>query len=221
MVLELAGFDTSEECKDSSLIASISDTISHLFRLSSRLAKSTTRDRWAKAQSAKLPKFDDTYDIAHALEKFASCQDHLVLFRLAQANVQRRQYILYCREHRDKLAAVSTRGAARQADVSLRALDCSRIDGALPPERALQKGTSHTSAVQTTASTLGPVDLNAFDDGFDDSRSKSTLATSLGQSPTIDVLRVPELGSISVLGELFECPYCYTFQRFNGQTAWR
>ncbi|KAK3075789.1 hypothetical protein LTR53_000614 [Teratosphaeriaceae sp. CCFEE 6253] len=222
LLLDMADLGTSQECQESWLVASVADTITRLFKLSHLLAKFTSTDRFTKAESAKLPQLDPRHDVARMHDKFATCQaPGWLLNRLGQANTKRRQALLYCREHRDKIA-----GPPKQTR---------HFSGLLEPghdaglaQQALSEYTaemktqiSHLSAVQTTASTLKPIESIPVDDGFDDSRSFSTVATSVAGTDSQYTLRVPRLEDLGSIGEHFQCPLCCTIQRFNGQLSWR
>ncbi|KAK3639183.1 hypothetical protein LTR56_008774 [Elasticomyces elasticus] len=218
LMLELSDLATSRECKDSWLIASISDTIARLFKISTLLAKFTSTDRFAKAECARLPELDVRYDVAHMHDKFAACQaEHWLLDRLGTANTKRRQTIIYCREHRERLAELPN--IRKETTMIL------PVPGKVPTVQTHHKLTpktqsSRTSVILTAASTLKPMHTIPIDDGFDDSRSFSTMATSLASSPR-HTLKVPGLADVGKVSQPFECPYCYTMQRFNGLLSWR
>jgi hypothetical protein len=185
--------------------------------MSAVLAKSTVTDRYAKSEASSRRKLNPSYDIAHVREKFKDARpEEWLIERLGKAITKRRQYLIYCQCHREKLAHPSQ--LQRNTQISR--------DGATEmrsqSQRKSVQETRHTrpSAIQTTASSLGPVDLGLVDDGFDDTRSYSTMATSVGSSDPY-ALPVPPLTSVGTPGEHFECPYCRTVQRFNGQLSWR
>jgi len=220
LVLEFAEFETSEDCRDSWLLASISDTIARLLKLSALLSKSSARDRFAKAQTASSTKFDERYDVAHVIAKFGGHGAELwLLSRLGKANAMRRQYLSYCRTHHEKLSIPPVHPNAGEVDTNRNY--CDQVAPSLPDTGWIARS-SKASAVQTKASTLGPVDLEAHDDGFDDTRSYTTLATSMGNDACNGRrLKVPSLTDYCTAGEVFECPYCCTLGKFNGQLSWK
>ncbi|KAK5736326.1 hypothetical protein LTR17_007490 [Elasticomyces elasticus] len=219
LILELSDLATSHECKESWLIATISDTIARLFKISSLLARFTSTDRFAKAESALLPELDVRYDIAHMHGKFAACQaEHWLLDRLGTANTKRRQTIIYCREHRERLAELPV---SRKDTTTILPMPGEVSTVQAYHEMAPKTQTSRPSVILTSASTLEPIHASPIDDGFDDSRSFSTMATSLTTSSPRHTLKVPALADVGEVGQPFECPYCYTIQRFNGPLSWR
>ena len=73
----------------------------------------------------------------------------------------------------------------------------------------------------TKASTLGPVNLDVREDGFDDLHSITTAATTADGGDGFSGLQVPSLGRYTKAGEYFSCPVCKITQRFNGQLAFK
>ena len=201
----------------------MTDAVSRLFKLSKLLGKYTTRDRHAKAEVARDAKLDDFYDIAHVKNKFEDATaEPWLLERLGRAITKRRQFIRYCHHHREKLADKLAHVPKRQEN----AADDQRADivqSVHPsvPRTSAATAVSKPSMVLTTASTLGPVNVDAVDDGFDDAKSFSTMATSLHEDSDKYCLSVPRLGEFTTPGVPFECPYCLTIQTFNGQRGWK
>ncbi|KAK3073076.1 hypothetical protein LTR53_005653 [Teratosphaeriaceae sp. CCFEE 6253] len=223
LLLEMADLGTSQDCQESWLVASVADTITRLFKLSHLLAKFTSTDRFTKAESAKLPQLDPLHDVARMQDKFSTCQaPGWLLSRLGRANTKRRQALLYCREHRDKIAGPPTKQIRRLSGLLDPGHDTSLARQALSEYTAEMKTQiSHPSAIQTTASTLKPMESVPIDDGFDESRSLSTVATSLAGADSRYALRVPRLEDVATVSEHFQCPLCCTIQRLNGQLSWR
>jgi hypothetical protein len=223
MMLQLLGLQTSKSCTNSWLSASIDDSLRRLFHLSSLITKSTTRDKYARAESKCKLEMYESYDIQHIREKVTHAggkADEGLLKRLGKANTSRRQFIAYTREHNAELSH-----PAQDENVSL-------VRGPLENKHAessgqksvgrsiMQSEMTKQSAVPTRASTIGPVDPNAFDFGADDARSCTTVATSIVDGQAFSGLKVPELSRYAKPGEHFLCPLCQTLQRFNGQIAW-
>lgn len=92
----------------SELHLSVGDIITSLFKVSMLVKKATKRDRYAKAASAKVDPFLEEFDIRHVADKYPKvrAQDWL-LERLGKAITQRRQYLRYCRDHKNRIAHVS------------------------------------------------------------------------------------------------------------------
>jgi hypothetical protein len=65
MMLQMLGLQTSKNCTNSWLSASIDDSLRRLFHLSSLITKSTTRDKFARAESKCRLEMYESYDIQH------------------------------------------------------------------------------------------------------------------------------------------------------------
>jgi hypothetical protein len=92
----------------SELFLSIGDVLTSLFRVSMLVKKATTRDRYARAASAKDKPYLVEFDIRHVADKFPKAREQpWLLERLGTAITQRRQYLRYCRNHKNRIAHVS------------------------------------------------------------------------------------------------------------------
>lgn len=221
LIDEILDLKTSEECQVTWWSASISHLISSLFRISKLVAKSTTTDRHARAEAAGGEPFDSAYDIAHLQHKFEQLSAKpWLLKRLGRANATRRNYFRYCRTHREKLGR---QDVSHFGEATTKAGD---LDQAQTPHHpnlktSAKSAYSKPSNMHTIASSLGVVDMQAVDDGFDDAASFSTLANSVTNDEANQALSVPKLTDIAQPGTDFECPYCFTMQKFNGQQGWK
>lgn len=206
LVYEILGLKTSEQCEKAYWSSSISYLIGRLFRLSKLIAKSTTTDRHARAEAVRDDPFDNSYDIAHLQHKFPKlAAKPWLLRRLGEANGKRRNFFRYCRTHREKLAA----------EPSIRSQKPEK-DGAKSAINSIPK-----TFAKTSASTVGPVNLQAVDDAFDDPGCFTTAAISVTEDQVEHALSVPSLASVAEPGTDFECPYCLTIAKFNGQRGFR
>jgi len=104
------------ECEDdlessdelSELNLSVGDIVTSLFKVSMLVKKATTRDRYAKAASAKEAAFLAEFDIRHVADKYPKLRTQpWLLQRLGNAITQRRQFLRYCRNHKNRIAHVS------------------------------------------------------------------------------------------------------------------
>jgi hypothetical protein len=139
------------------------------------------------------------------MEKFPQGSAEPWLFeRLGKANTKRRQYYIHCRNHREKL--------------SHEGFTVNKIGGG----RSYLGSTPYTkpSVMKTSASALGPVDL---DDGenVEDLASTTTEGINIHETDEENALSCPILTDIASPGDDFECPYCFTIQTFNGQRGWK
>ncbi|KAK3698106.1 hypothetical protein LTR37_017064 [Vermiconidia calcicola] len=217
---EILGLTTSAECQESWIFASLSDAVSRLFRVSKLIGRSTTSDRHAKAETAGDAKFDESYDTAHVKHKFVDAKaESWLLDRLGKANTKRRQYFRYCQNHREWIAGGIHSKLTMAPNVQLG----SNVHHRGSSYRTQPTPTlgSKPSVMKSAASTLGPVDLSAVDVGFDDTATVTTAVTNTYGDQDSRPLPVPKLVDIAESGTDFECPYCHTIQKFNGQRGWK
>jgi hypothetical protein len=222
-MLQMLGLQTSKSCTNSWLSASIDDSLRRLFHLSSLITKSTTRDKFARAESKCRLEMYESYDIQHIREKVTRAggkADEGLFKRMGKANTSRRQFIAYAREHNAELSHPSQdENTLLDHGLAGRKYGASCDKGSIG-RSIMQSEITKQSAVPTKASTIGPVNPNAFDFGADDARSCTTVATSIVDGQAFSGLKVPELSRYAKPGEHFLCPLCQTLQRFNGQLAW-
>lgn len=224
MMMQLLGLQTSKKCTTSWLAASLDDTLRRLFHLSSLITKSSTRDKFVRAEAKCRLEMYERYDVQHVREKVDRASgraDEGLVTRLGKANTSRRQFLAYSREHNAELSRLdpdddepSDQGHAKRG---FNGMSDKRSIG----QSVLHSEITKQSAVPTKASTVGVVNPNAFDYGLDDARSCTTVATSIVDGQAFSGLKVPELAHYAKPGEHFICPLCQTAQRFNGQIAWR
>lgn len=224
VMMQLLGLQTSKKCTTSWLAASLDDTLRRLFHLSSLITKSSTRDKFVRAEVKCRLEMYERYDVQHVREKIDRAggrADEGLVTRLGKANTSRRQFIAYSREHNAELSRLdpdddqpSDQGYAKRGLHG-------KSDKSSVAKSILHSEITKQSAVPTKASTVGVMDPNAFDYGLDDARSCTTVATSIVDGQAFSGLKVPELALYTKPGEHFICPLCKTVQRFNGQTAWR
>ena len=206
------------------LLESSSDTITSLFKISVLVKSATSRDRYAKAANAQGEPFDARFDISHVGHKFPRIhQTEWLEARLGKAITQRRQYLRYCRQHRDRLDAqhqvpdISENIVVRQPTSVRKPVEeshevtKSQVQSLKPPS---------TFAV-TTASTLVVNTLNSLEEMPDEVQSQTSYATSINEDESSDMLRVPPLPDEAVRGLPFECPYCWAPQLIKNRRAWK
>lgn len=208
------------------LFQSVSDNISHLFRLSVVIRNATSRDRFAKAAAKVAEPFDDQYDIAHVGQKFPRLElegREWLKVRLGKAITWRRQYLRYCREHQEKLSVASPQPGAF-------------IKKTEPHEQTPSEDRDQKSAIEMSnllaptiaPSLLAPTTASTFvaDDDeivptIDDQRSQVSYATSLNENNTPDILQIMPLDKASEGRPEFVCPYCWTIQSQARENSWR
>jgi hypothetical protein len=241
--MQLLGFETSSTCTASWLLASLEAIVRRLFTISSMIAKSTTRDKFARAEVNCRLQIYEFYDIAHVREKLkktradnhkeaeeeeenglkTGVQANLWLAdRLGKANTKRRQFLAYSRSHREALSKTASNNTGfEKPDEDKESADIPVPDKDSAGKSACFSEGIKSSIARTKASTIADMDPNSFDYGCDDARSCTTVATSIMDDQAFSGLKVPLLSHYSEVGEHFICPMCQTSQRFNGQAAWR
>jgi hypothetical protein len=220
----LLGLQASKGCTSSWLLASVDDTLRRLFHLSALISKSSTRDRFARAELNCRLEIYEAHDVQHVREKVAYAggrADVVLVKHLGKANTSRRQFITYSRKHAAELNQATQWGACLP-DQGLVELENNDALRKIPHDQSVtQSEKTRKSAAPTKASTLGPINPNEFDYGLDDARSCTTVATSIVDGKAFSGLKVPELVQYAKPGVHFECPLCRKTQLFNGQIAWR
>ncbi|CAJ0555333.1 Ff.00g053980.m01.CDS01 [Fusarium sp. VM40] len=182
--------DISDEY--SMILLVISGCISSLFKIGILVRKSTTRDRFERALQESDLEFPPRFDIQHVHEKHPKTSLRGLAVRLGSAITKRRQFIMYCRDHRLRLGE----------------------------ESALEdKKTAHEERSSSKATTFIPneelADIQMEEDDVASFASASTITDS------DHALQLPSLASLSPDGQPFECPICFTLQTFQRDKSWR
>ncbi|KAK8102087.1 hypothetical protein PG984_015233 [Apiospora sp. TS-2023a] len=181
------------------LIQVISQSLAFLFRLAVLVKAPGSDSRWDRAVQRTDP-FPVHFDYNHVTSKYPymeTDQGRQLAKRVAQANVQRRQFIQYCRDHLAHLSSLETRPTGTTND-----------DGAT--ERLSSKATTLPPAMGLSALSVEEVD--------DDFESLMTASTTFDADTK---LRLPLLSSLAPDGEAFQCPICSTLKQFDREKAWK
>ncbi|OXV08800.1 hypothetical protein Egran_03437 [Elaphomyces granulatus] len=216
------------------IFLSVSDAITSLFSLSILVRNNSSRDRYAKALvSASKAPLDDQFDIDHVGNKFPRLYRNDMAWlrvRLGKAITHRRQYLRYCREHHEKLAkapaALHKGVASPELKIGINFLGVQGQPSRLFSDGDISISKPTSTLVSTTASTINPVKLENVDilerlgEEQADDRSQTSYATSVGEDGNDNRLSVVPLEEIAMPGQCFECPYCWTIQRFTHQNSW-
>jgi hypothetical protein len=188
------------------LFRSTKDTITGLFRLSIIIRKASPRDRFAKALAARQEPFDDRFDIDHVSHKFPMLnikEKEWLKERVGKAITQRRQYLRYARDHRDKLAR-EPKDLWQPKDIGPRTTPLPALSQA--SKTYLTRPTS--TLAPTVASTLLPERIAIEEEDSQDNQSRTSYAVSLGEDDDKSHLRLPSLAEVSKDATTFECPLC-------------
>lgn len=149
--------------------------------------------------------------------------------RLGKAITQRRQYLRYCREHREKLSKIpetpNTTEALSKPKTSSTFLGVQEQQPEVVSDAQTVVSRPTSTLAPTTASTVVPAKLDHLEkleeQNEDDNRSQTSYATSVNEDENDNRLSVVRLEEVAGTAQSFECPYCWTIQRINNQRAWR
>ncbi|KAJ6437184.1 f-box-like domain-containing protein [Purpureocillium lavendulum] len=169
----------------------IKNSISSLLRIGILVRKATPRDKFKEAQAATRLPLPDNYYVEYVHQKYPKL-DETQYRRLGRAIASRRQFIMYCRDHKARLAHDEGGDDA--------------IDG-------------RTEALSSKASTFRvPTQEDLADDDELDTVSIATVSTVSDLSTS---LKLPPLINFSTDDEPFECIICHTLQSFRSEKAWQ
>lgn len=208
----------------------VQECVRSLLRLSILIRKSTPRSRWDRALQKSREPINEQYDIRHVADKYPKLrapEQAWLLSRLGRAITQRRQFIRYCRDHKNELSSVAdssidrdvgfeTAEGSAPAETVQQPLSVARSDVMTVEERRTQ--------VSTQASTLQLEMLQPIrgdDDDGDDTNSVVSSVVSTDEAGDEDKLRLPTLQTVSGGREEFECPICFTMQSFRRERNWK
>ncbi|KAF2737056.1 hypothetical protein EJ04DRAFT_431748, partial [Polyplosphaeria fusca] len=206
------------------LFESAKSTIASLFRIAMIIRKTAPRDRFARALSSKSEKFDASFDIAHVRQKFPLLQSpekHWLAERLGGAITQRREYLRYVRDHRDKLSkAPEDLWQPQDLQQHSNWAVASQLDA--KSQAATTHLTTPTSTLlPTAASTMYLAEIPMLEKDVPDDISQTSYAVSLGNENDESQLVFPALSVVAHGQNSFECPLCWTIQDIRTESSWR
>ena len=216
--------ESQSEIKEIFLL--IHDSIAALFRLSVVIQNATPRDRFAKAQvSASSDPFDDRFDVSHVGHKFPALEKPELLWlkqRLGKAISQRRQYLRYARDHRQKKSKDLSEDAQVPPEGIWQPSSESRTDAQPQETNTIDQSSKRQSTMErTTASTLIVAQLNEDANLSDTGLTETSFATSMGEDDIDKALEVAQLNDVCRGQSSFECPYCWAIQSIKRQRSWK
>lgn len=207
----------------------ITKIIANLYKLSTMIRKgNVSHDRLLKSSKIDVSYYEP-YDLQHAKNRFPLASAELT-DRMGKFISRRRQYLKYREKHHEKLSVLfpasgSTEDYPRKHEEILK-MDVMALSRDPTVQHSTAQGTggrNPTSVIQSTnASTLipsklpEPVDLDV--DAYSEADTQTSHATSVTGE---EKLRVPPPPESSRDGRDFECPYCYTICRLNGNEEWQ
>lgn len=221
--------EESEQNEETELLRDIRACVTQLFKASSLIRQAAPVDLFAKALSRHRYHFNDQFDIAHVGEKYpklAIDEFSWLRKRLGRAITQRRHYLCYIQDHREKLGSVNAE--AEQAKLTAPTLQA-------PAEALLLLDTQHDSSSRpstflTKASTLMPGHITSQllsvvekSDSEADTQSYTTISRSVGgDMDSSAITRIPKLENLQFRSSKeLECPFCYRIKKFKNEREWR
>jgi hypothetical protein len=210
--------------EEEELLESVKETITSLFRMSIIIRKASPRDRFAKALSARQAPFDESFDIRHVAQKYPKLDSENTQWlkeRLGKAITQRRQYLRYAREQRNKRSKDVSQlwepeSEHKQTPTYLAAV-------VNPMSQGGQTNTTKPTSTlaPTAASTLILCDVQIPERDLIDNQSQTSYALSLGEEEEDLYLQLPRLVDVAQGSSTFECPLCWTIQNITSEKSWR
>jgi hypothetical protein len=183
--------------------------ITRLFRITSLVRRVIVTDPYTKALSRQKDPINNQFDIAYVGDKFpkiASDTESWLQDRLGSAITNRRSYLSYKQDHREKLEPVPDEKIT------------------LKVGEELATASSKPTTYLPDASTAAPMDISLeVYDNDDDSLSMTSISPSVdGESEHLLDSRIPSLDSLRVgNGKEIECPFCFNVRSFRNEKSWR
>ena len=207
---EIEEIDNKIITESSDLLLSANDSITSLMRLSIQIHRSSRKSKFSRC--ILDPNFDLRADRNHVLQLFPYAnRNEQLTTRLAKANAQRRQWLIYRRQHVERLGIdrISSEIDSALARTTIGPEDSTPLERLVAP-----------SLPDTIASTFR--------------RSGTGMSTEITQSEYTETqhglstvvegdqkLLVPEPPEDAKIGEPFPCPYCYGITEISGDGSWQ
>ena len=176
----------------------INQSITSLLRIGILVRKASPRDKFKEAlRATRLPVLD-IYDIEHVRVKYPKLNE-IQYKRLGKAIANRRQFIMYCRDHRARLGHEDTEDGRVKAGT----------------EVLSSKASTFQAPAQYSLLSLQDEEEEEDDDAV------SIMSASTVSDDSVSPLKLPLLADLSPNDEPFECPICFTLQSFKNERAWQ
>ncbi|KAF2808968.1 uncharacterized protein BDZ99DRAFT_343877, partial [Mytilinidion resinicola] len=217
--------EDGDQNEETELLEEFGACITRLFRVSSLIRQAAPRNLFAKALSRNRYRFNDQYDIAHVREKFPKLATEEFAWlqrRLGRAITQRRHYLSYIQDHREKLEGILIQEETRTPEpVALESHAPSRQ----LPESSSRPSTFFTKASSLTPSQIAPQMLTTEEesDSESDARSYTTISRSVnGDLDSSATVKIPKLDELRIGSKKeVECPFCFRIRKFKNEQVWR
>ncbi|KAF2130671.1 hypothetical protein P153DRAFT_338722 [Dothidotthia symphoricarpi CBS 119687] len=218
-----------DENEDTQLLEEIGACITRLFRVSNLIRHAAPTDLFARALNRNRHQFNDQFDIAHVGERYPKLATEELAWlqkRLGRAITQRRQYLSYMRDHREKLEGTFTRDdtpkivepRSQVAAIQLPAMQM-QLDSSSRPSTFLTKA----SSVKAGCITPQMLTVEETSDHENDAKSYTTVSRSINDElDTSTTMRIPQLAELRTGSRNeVECPFCFRMKIFKNERVWR
>ncbi|RMY14107.1 hypothetical protein D0868_01652 [Hortaea werneckii] len=221
--------DDDEVTELSELLSALPNLVSSLFKISMLIRRNTTTDPYIRSiasnpQSSFIPDFD----IRHVGDKYPkTLQEPWLQERLGNAISQRRQYLRYRRDHRNRIGHVEIPRRVSQQDEIFQVAQSSsasfRPSLRPPPTECSRPTLASTSASSVAASaSIQPISTHDLDEEYAETESRaSSFVSSKVSVAGSDMLSVIELQEVCNGATEFECPYCWGIVQARKQRSWK
>ena len=218
-----ASAEPEERSEVQEIFGSVADLSVELFKISMLIWKATPRDRYLKATAQAKEPFDDHYDIAHVEQKFpklARPDKARLKALLGRAITQRREFLRYVRDHRQKLS-IKHNSQIVEARLKEPRSELPNINQQWKQDTGspISAARPATTLAPTNASTLLPSKLEDMGLTSDEEQSITSFATSIEQND--ENIRIVALSHVSKGRFPFECSYCWQIVRTRHERSWK
>ncbi|KAF2790436.1 hypothetical protein K505DRAFT_364741 [Melanomma pulvis-pyrius CBS 109.77] len=219
----------ADQNEETELLGEIGACITSLFRVSSLIRQAAPTDVFAKALSRNRYRFNDQYDIAHVGEKYpklAAKEFAWLQKRLGRAITQRRQYLSYIQDHREKLEGILTHDATSEHVAPKQQAPIKQLPSMeLQPDSSSRPSTFFTKASSLIPGRITPQMLTTEEesDPENDARSYTTISRSVdGDIDAPATMKIPKLDELQAGSKKeVECPFCFRMKKFKNERVWR
>lgn len=221
--------DEKDQNEETELLGEIGACITRFFRVSSLIRQAAPTDLFAKALSRNRYRFNDQFDIAHVGEKYPKLATQELAWlqkRLGRAITQRRHYLSYIQDHREKLEGMLTREETSEPVTPESQAPAKQLQAVkLLPDSSSRPSTFFTKASSLTPGHITPQMLAAEEesDPENDARSYTTISRSIdGDLDSSTTVRIPKLDELRAgSNKEVECPFCFRMEKFKNERVWR
>ena len=208
------------------LYSSIVDSITSLLKLTILIQKSTQKNKFLKSSTSK--NYETQFDILHVQARFPfAFQNWSLIERLGKANAQRRQWLLYTKNHREKLGEkmdppkndISSTASNYGMPANLHAEYTLERRSTAPTERS--RGLATELSATTASSYAYPKRKDTEQEEKSEADfSETTYSTTRFGDSDQETHLVPQPPAESANENPFECPYCFKIRTIEDRRSW-